>query len=218
MRDFSNFNGYLTELAGDIYPQPRDSGHDEKTSRLLLGWLSNIHLSPNAKRNVLDLGCGQGNAAEIFDAFGWAWTGITMGEDYNVCKQNGLNVYPCDFSFLDNVPDSSFDLLFARHALEHSPAPLLTLFEWHRVAKQFMILVLPSVEKELVAGLNHYALLYKVQWEALLYRAGWKVIWEDTTDPAEYRLMCLKVARLPAPYDYTAFAATVEKEGTDLRK
>jgi len=216
MRNFGNFNAYLDELAGDVYEQPRDAGHDRKTQNLLMEWLPNIH-GVGDDKTVIDLGCGQGNAFDIFDAFGWTWHGITTGRDYEACKARGLPVSNADFSFLPTIPDSSFDMIFARHALEHSPVPLLTLMEWHRIGRRYMIVVLPSVEVEIVAGLNHYVLLKKIQWEALFYRAGWKVIWEDTRDKAEYRLLCEKTVRKPAPYDYTEFTARVE-DGNDMRE
>ena len=42
-----------------------------------------------------------------------------------------------DYNFLE-YPDNSFDLVFSRHSLEHSPFPVLTLMEWYRVARDFM--------------------------------------------------------------------------------
>ena len=219
MRDFTNLTFTLDELAGDIYPQPRDAGHDARTNDVLMRWLPAMStFKKGEQKKVLDVGCGQGNAADIFDLFGWTWTGVTLGEDYNVCKAKGLNVYPDDFSFLDRFDDSSFDMVFARHSLEHSPIPLPTLFEWHRVCKFYLMLIVPSVEKEIVAGLNHYALLYKVQWEALLFRAGFRAMWEDKSEPTEYRLLCQRTRRMKPPYDYHTFTTeTLGGEGMDLR-
>lgn len=217
MRDYSNIDAYLTELAGDVYAQPRDDGHDKRTKDLLLAWLVNIHSHENEK-NVLDVGCGQGNASDIFDAFGWKWTGVTMGDDYNVCKEKGLNVVNADFSFLPIFSDAQFDMVFARHALEHSPMPLLTLMEWHRICRTYLVLVVPSVEKEIVCGLNHYVLMHKVQWESLLFRAGFRTVWEDKRDPLEYRLLCQRRPRPKPPYKYDQFIAeVVQGEGKDLR-
>jgi hypothetical protein len=35
-----------------------------------------------------------------------------------------------DFHFIDSGGEI-YDLIFARHALEHSPMPILALMEWH---------------------------------------------------------------------------------------
>lgn len=211
MRDYSHIDSYISELAGDIYPQPLDSGHSGKTLELLTAVLPKLD-----GHTVLDVGCGQGNAAGIFSFMEWDWTGVTLGEDYDVCKEKKLNVHNCDFSFLP-FADNQFDLVFARHALEHSPMPLITLMEWHRVCKKHLLLILPRIEAELVAGLNHYTLLYKVQWRALLFRAGFAVVDEDDSDILEYRMLCEKVERPKAPADYTQFIETNVYQGTDLR-
>ena len=77
-------------------------------------------------KTVLDVGCGTGFLQETFESFGKEYTGITLGEDFLVAKGLGKNVYNMDFNFLE-FPANSFDLIFSRHSLEHSPFPLLTL-------------------------------------------------------------------------------------------
>ena len=77
-------------------------------------------------------------------------------------------------SFLP-YPDTNFDAIFARHILEHSPMPLLTLMEWHRVSKKYLILVMPAWEYWLIGGKNHYSMLHKDQLWHLMDRAGWEI-------------------------------------------
>jgi SAM-dependent methyltransferase len=88
-----------------------------------------------------------------------------------------------------------FDLVFARHVLEHSPMPLLTLMEWHRVAKQWLCVIVPDPRAFAPGGRNHYYVLSKELWRPIIARAGWAVIWEeDTREPFEHRFMCEKVS------------------------
>jgi SAM-dependent methyltransferase len=89
----------------------------------------------------------------------------------------------------------SFDLVYSRHSLEHSPFPLLTLMEWHRIAKHWLLVILPNPEHYGWAGKNHYGVMNWEQAEYFLDRSGWKVIWDDKSEPSEIRLMCAKVKK-----------------------
>ncbi len=203
--DFTHISQYLQALRGDIYPQKPDPGHTDLALSLLAQWLPSI--STTEPHTVLDIGCGQGFCQEFFELSGWAWTGVTLGEDYTVCKQLGLNVHNADMSFLP-FADDSFTLGFARHVAEHSPMPLLTLLEWNRVIKEYLIFIVPKPSKsdndpsgEIVGGRNHYALFPRPQWEALLKWAGWKVAWQwqDAPEVREYRYFLQKVPPPRAP-------------------
>jgi ubiquinone/menaquinone biosynthesis C-methylase UbiE len=139
----------------------------------------------------LDVGCGQGDGQPWFEEIGVKYTGVTLGEDYVVAQRNNRNVLLQDFSFLD-FPDNSFDMIFARHSLEHSPMPLLTLMEWNRVGKSFLCLILPQPKYWKWAGRNHYSVMSRSTALFLLHRAGWNDIWQDHEDEREYRFMCTK--------------------------
>jgi SAM-dependent methyltransferase len=187
MRDFTNINRYLNILQDDVYAQPPDKGHTDMTGQVIYKWFRNLQ----GCLTVLDAGCGQGNSFPFFTELGMSVIGVTLGEDYDVCKEKGLPVYNSDFSFLE-FPDGSFDAVFSRHSLEHSPMPLLTLMEWYRVAKDFLCLVLPNPDWFTWVGKNHYAVMHPNQAEFLLDRAGWHVIWSDFSEPQELRYMCEK--------------------------
>ena len=95
----------------------------------------------------------------------------------------------------DWVPNFS-TIIFSRHYLEHSPFPLLTLMEWHRVSKKYLCLVLPNPEYFTYVGRNHYAVMGdKTQIRWLLRRAGWKIIKRKYTE-FEYRYLCEKKERI----------------------
>jgi SAM-dependent methyltransferase len=204
MRDWTQHDGYLTKLAGEIYRQPEDEGHSKLAYKVIDTWMSRL----TACKSVLDLGCGEAFCQPMFeDTWGVKYEGITLGDDYLFSKDTGRNVKKMDFSFLE-YEDESFDLLFSRHSLEHSPFPLLTLMEWRRVSKQWLGVVVPAAEWYGYIGRNHYYVLHQEQWVNLLDKAGWKVIWNEVDSlprddkktesnpdgmlPHEYWLFCEK--------------------------
>ena len=171
MRDYSRIEIYLNSLQKDIYAQPPDPGHN--------AWASDVinRLIPTDVETVLDVGCGQGFCKPLFEAKDIRWTGVTLGgTDFQQAKKNvGGSVQHADATFLP-FSSESFDLVFARHILEHSPMPLLTLMEWNFVAKKWLLLVAPSPEYWNYNGKNHYSVLNKDQLWWLLARAGWKIV------------------------------------------
>jgi len=170
LRDYSRFDEFLDQLCQDIYPQPSDFGHTIYAKQAI------DEMCPTDIIDVLDVGCGVGFCQEIFGQLGHQYTGITLGnDDYLEARKTGKNVYLGDMTYLP-WNDNSFDLIFARHVLEHSPFPLLTLMEWRRVSKKYLLLVNPTPEFWSVAGRNHYSVLYKDQLWWLLKRAGWEIV------------------------------------------
>jgi|SRR6185369_2452091 len=175
MRDWTNHDRYLTKLAGSIYRQPEDPGHSALTYKVICHWMSRL----TGCHSCLDLGCGEGFAQGFFEEWGVKYEGITLGDDYLFAKDTGRNVKKMDLSFLE-YEDESYDLLFSRHSLEHSPFPLLTLMEWYRVSKQWLGVVVPTPEWYGTRGSpNHYYILYPDQWLNLFDNAGWNVVWNE---------------------------------------
>lgn len=174
MRDYKNLDRYMTQLASDIYPQPEDKGHTSLAYKVIDFWMSRM----TSCKSVLDVGCGTGFCETMFMIWKVDYEGVCLGEDFIVARDASRNVKKMDYHFLE-YPDNSFDLVFARHSLEHSPMPLLALMEWARVSKSWLGLVLPAPEWYGYKGLNHYSVMNHEQIENLVTRAGWKILWND---------------------------------------
>lgn len=173
MRNWEHIDQYITKLYDQIYPQPEDAGHTQLAQKVINYWMSRM----TTCHSVLDVGCGQGMCQSMFEKWGVSYEGIALGEDVTIAQEQGRNVKRMDFNFLD-YPDNNVDLIFARHSLEHSPMPLLTLMEWARVSKNWLGIVLPAPEWYTYKGQNHYSVMNLEQVRNLLDVAGWNILWE----------------------------------------
>lgn len=187
-RNYEYFDAYLNSLFGDIYEQPPDVGHTRMSLEVIDNWIPKLV----GCKTVVDMGCGQIAPQGAFEQYGVTYLGVAIGRDVVVAKSEGKAVINADMTFTD-LETNSFDLVYSRHSLEHSPFPLLTLMEWRRVARNWLLLILPRPEFFGRVGKNHYSVFFRDQWIAMLERAGWQVIWEDDSESQEYRFMCQKV-------------------------
>jgi len=175
-RDYSRFDRFLDALANDVYPEHPSEPHGTITRTTINAMHRENMIKPGDK--VLDIGCGQGLALEIFQELGIKATGITLGSDYDVCRAKGLDVHQMDQNFMD-FPDGEFDVLWCRHVLEHSVAPYYTIAEYCRVTKPggliYVEVPAPDTSAHHETGSNHYSVLTQSSWISLFGRAGCKV-------------------------------------------
>lgn len=203
MRDYSHIDKYLDQLAGDLYPQPPDPGHTALAQEVIDLWMSRM----SQVKTVLDVGAGQGFCQPMFEKWGVKYSGVALGPDVIPAFNAGYNVKLMDFNFLA-YPDKSFDMVFSRHSLEHSPMPILSLMEWSRVSASWLGVVLPAPEHYTFEGLNHYSVMSVPQFLAIVKRANFHPIWVDvkfdgiplgepsgSAKPLEYWMFCEKIDR-----------------------
>lgn len=188
VRDYTNIERYLNQLLTEVYPQPPDDGHTALANTVIDHWCSLLQDLPS----ILDVGCGQGQMIPLLQKYCPRVHGVTLGPDVEICLDKGLEVRRADMTFLDQFRDESYQMIFARHVLEHSPMPLLTLMEWYRVAKQWLMLIVPRLGYYGAQGQNHYSVLARENWTDLLKRASWHVVWDDDSEPTEWRWFCEK--------------------------
>ena len=169
---------FLSKIQGDTYPEPLSEPHISITRKMLNGLLDKYHFPPGSK--ILDVGCGQGVALELFLSKGYHPIGIALNdEDIAVCKQKGFQASKMDQSFLE-FPDKEFDLVWCRHCLEHSIFPYFTLCELYRVVKQkgFLYVEVPAPDTSCrhQTNQNHYSVLGKSMWAELIKRTGFTLL------------------------------------------
>ena len=190
MRDYRHIERYINELAADVYAQPPDDATQDLIRQLIGKWVSRLE----GLDSILDVGCAQGQAIPLLKKYCDCVVGVTLGNDAMLASHKGHTVYLADMTFLPFGPEE-FKLLWCRHVLEHSPMPLLTLMEWHRVASQWAIVVVPSIEFHGYGEAQHYYMLQPEQWKVLFKRAGWTVLWEDLSYPIEHRWLLERTDR-----------------------
>ncbi len=162
---------YKELIDNDVYEQPNEEGRTEISKEI-------ISEAPVGElKTILDVGCGYGYAQDLFP--GMEYIGITASErEYEEARKSGRPVFVMDFNAIRF--SRQFDLIFSSHSLEHSPFPVLTLMEWHRVASN-LLLIVPNPQHYGYIGKNHYSVSEPQQIRWWLRRAGWKVIWNKVT-------------------------------------
>lgn len=176
---------FMQQLQSDIYPEAPTTIHDSITEQALQHVVNNYSLPRGAR--VLDVGCGQGVALDRFQKLGFSATGVNLDmTDIQICRAKGHQVLQMDQSFLD-FPDQSFDLLWARHVIEHSIFPYFTLSGFARLLKPGGVLYLemPGTETTFKHEVNpnHYSILSHTMWLSLIERVGINV-----RESQQYRL------------------------------
>ena len=123
-------------------------------------------LSPSGKVKLLDIGCGNCDALNTLTELGVSAHGLTFGtEDLRECDKqphaaefevsSDMDMHDLDF------PAGSFSLVWARHSLEHSMAPLFVLFQIFEVLSPggFLYVEVPAADTSAAHGENpnHYS-------------------------------------------------------------
>lgn len=169
---------FLDRVEAQVYPEPVSPLHTEITACAFQRLSELFPLSRGCR--VLDVGCGEGPALRLFEEKGVTAVGITLGDqDLAACREKGFTAVRMDQSFLE-FGDGVFDILWARHVIEHSIFPFYTLHEFRRVMKgggmMYLEVPLPGTDCHHERNPNHYSVLTRSAWLSLMGRAGFDVI------------------------------------------
>ena len=162
-----------------VYSEPDTQLHQNVMNHMIPKFVEEYNLNDSTR--ILDVGCGQGYGMQKFAELGCTnISGVTLSkEDADAARERGFEVDEEDMSF-QSAKDSTYDVLFARHSLEHSPYPLLTLLEFHRILKPggiaYIEMPSPECTRALEEYSNHYAIMGHRQWRALMLRAGFNTL------------------------------------------
>lgn len=167
---------FMSARAAETYAEPRTLFHDKITFEMA----EEVSKLLPARAMILDVGTGQGPALEWFTNNGYYPTGITTNQDdYAACQAVGYFPLLCDQNGMPEAWVNRFDLVWARHVLEHSVIPFYTLHEFHRVLKPGGILYVevpaPDTSCDHCANVNHYSVLGWRMWASLIERAGFDI-------------------------------------------
>lgn len=110
---------------------------------------------------ILDVGCGNGRYMNTMRSLGWQVQGVELSEDgVRACRLADLSVHHGDLVSA-HFADASFDLITARHILEHVPEPHRFFAELARILKPTGTLVIETPNAEALGrawfGANWYA-------------------------------------------------------------
>ncbi len=165
---------FLNKVSKEVYSEPDTAMHMKMIDQIVPD-LEKNQLGDNKDQAILDVGCGQGYAMTKFKEAGFTnIKGITMSdEDVKATQDRGFDCEKMDQSFM-TYPDESFDFLFVRHCLEHSPFPYHTLGEFRRVLKMggkaYIEMPAPDNHRPLEYIANHYSVMGAKQWASLMLR------------------------------------------------
>lgn len=168
-----SFDEFLRWCAETAYEEPESELHEQLTKWAVAEVMR--ELKPGAK--VLDIGCGRGYAIKLFAEGGMYPTGLSVvSEEVDRLKASGFDVIKCEMHELERL--DLFDCIFARHVLEHSPAPLYMLKLIYRALAPggvfYMEVPLPDTDNHHERNPNHYSCLTASMWIQLISRAGFR--------------------------------------------
>lgn len=178
MNDIVKLRFYYEHILGQIYDEGESPFHKQITKDVVEKFIDPLSLPHDAY--ILDLGCGPGFFLDEMKTRGYTNTlGVTLSpEDRNICSTKGHKTRKGDINFLEEI-DETVDLIFCRHAIEHSPFPYISLLEYNRVlkphGKMFIEVPSPDSERTHENNKNHYSILGDAMWSSLLVRSGFDV-------------------------------------------
>ena len=161
-----------------VYAEPEETFHRKLIPQMVTQYIPQFNLKLDDR--ILDLGCGPGLfLQEMKDLHYTNVKGYTLSdEDVKICIDKGLD---CEKASISDLPDenASADFIWCRHALEHSPYPLFTLFEFNRVLKDdgqaYIEVPAPDCTRLHEHNDNHFSILGNTMWNALFIKAGFQI-------------------------------------------
>ncbi len=163
------------------------------------------------KGEVLDLGCGRGEALELFAAHGFAARGVDSSQEMvALCREKGLTAEQADlFDHLARVGEGTLGGVVSFHVIEHLPPDSLerlTRLAWRALAPGgVLILETPSPLSVVMAARNfwidptHLRPVHPASLEVTFREAGFEPVHRIDLHPFpdDERLPEIDLAALP---------------------
>jgi len=157
-------------------------------------------LPVNDFKNLLDIGCANGQEAFELQQLGYNVTGITRGNvniDFSKINFPLLNILNTDMHNL-NFKKESFDAIYMCHVFEHTFAPFIFLLEANYILKDKgrLLIITPSfingTKDVTMISHHHPTLLYKEQYIAMFKATGFNIFKLDDSDKGGTKIFLLE--------------------------
>lgn len=159
---------HLETLKKTVYVEPKFPWHES-----IIDSAFEQFVKKGSFKNVLDVGFGTGYSLEKFKKLGIDPIGITLENSELQCALLlKYDVHLMDMANLD-FEDGKFDLVWCRHALEHSPMPMIALMEFYRVLGKsgHLYVEVPADNVTHIENPNHFSVFSDGAWQALFRKA-----------------------------------------------
>jgi SAM-dependent methyltransferase len=165
--NYTRFEKHLESLKRTGYTEPKFDWHERLIDKAM-----DTFVKKGSFKDVLDVGFGTGYSMDKFKSIGVHAVGISL-DQHEIAAANGHDVHLMDMAFLD-FEDDSFDLVWCRHALEHSAMPVIALMEFKRVLRKcgYLYIELPSNHGVHLDNENHYSMFSDEAWQSLFRKVG----------------------------------------------
>jgi cyclopropane fatty-acyl-phospholipid synthase-like methyltransferase len=207
--DKDKFDRYLKLALSTVYAEPDTPNfHTPIIHQAVDTFVPEMNLAKDA--HILDIGCGQGAFMKYMVQKGFDnMIGVTLSiEDAEACQTEGFETLCCDFSDL-KLSDGSVDMIWCRHALEHSPYPMFSLMEFNRLLKVdgnlYVELPAPNLDgRRHEDNPNHYSVLGDRMWISLFLKTGFRI--------NQYRQMQFHVKQEDREMDELFYCFVLQKD------
>lgn len=178
---YEKFLEYERRAYSTVYSEQPGGFHDDIIVELAQKFLPSLVSDNNGL--IVDIGCGPGMFMEAARNLGYDnLLGVTLSDtDHAVCANRGFQTVKASMSDLD-LDDGCASVIWCRHALEHSPFPLFTLYEFYRVlsdqGRVFIEVPAPDNARLYMHEFNpnHYSIMGDKMWLGLFEKAGFDLL------------------------------------------
>lgn len=154
--------GDLLEEQSYLSLEEKYRGSEDDIAGRVAAYLPHLEMLKEDGREILDLGCGRGEALEVFAGHGLAVRGVDSSSEMVArCREKGLRADQGDlFPYLASVEEGSLGAVVSFHVIEHLPAdtlPKLCRLAWRALAPGgVLILETPSPLSMVMAARNFW--------------------------------------------------------------
>ncbi len=173
---------FIEKCSAGAYVEPESELHTQITRQVWEQKVKPLVKLPSAA-TVLDIGCGSGLAMRMFTDEGFVVIGVTcLEEEARAIAQlsDGIGVAAIIDMHSLGIPRTRYDLVWARHCLEHTPCPAFVLHEINSVLNPggwlYVECPLPDTACAHTSNGNHWTVLTKSGWQQLIVRSGFTIM------------------------------------------